>query len=266
MKREVKDVNGRHFIIETFNNTAELINITDSRSKNFGNSRYDHNDDWAGASFDDARKMLQFGWDTPVKLIKSNIQKLEKQGTMKKIQFKNDIIGFTPNVPNAILGVPQSMINTSITYKKAKVINVILDLGASAGVSSNKIIRYGTKVIEKLYSLEKAGFRVRIEFLRSFNGEKYEPNTYAIKYLLKNENQPFDLKRMTFPLIHTAMFRRICFDWYERLPDAECLSGYGVPINVCKDKENIKNVLCSDKNTYLILYNDDLDDIFKNIK
>lgn len=269
MKREVKDVNGRHFIIETFNSAAELMEITDSRKQNFGEARDRGDDDWCGASWEEARHMLQFGWDKPVNQIKSNIQRLEKQGSMKKVQFKNDIIGFTPNVPNAILGVPQSMINTSVTYKKAKVINVMLDLGATCGVSSNEKIEYGSKVLEKLYSLEKAGFRIRIEFLNTFNGRSgrgFEQNTYAIKYLLKNENQPFDLKRMAFPIIHTAMFRRIAFDWYERLPDAIHLGGYGTSIKNCGDIRNIKNVLCSDTNTYMILFGDDLDEIFKNIK
>lgn len=265
MKRTIKDVNGRHFIIEEFRNSAELIRVCNERKQNFGEARRRGDDDWCGASWNEAMNMLQFGWDKPVKQIKSNIQKLEKQGTMKKISFRNDVIGFAPNVPNAILGLPESMINSRVSYKKAKVINVLVELGATAGTSSKKIIDYGTKVIEKLYSLEKAGFRVRIEYLKTFNGKNYEPETYAIKYLLKSENQPFDLKRMAFPLIHTAMFRRICFDWYERLPDAKQLDGYGTPLIHNEDKKNIKNVLC-DKNTYLILYGDDLDKTFKDVK
>lgn len=265
MKRETKHVNGRHFVIETFNSSNELITTNNSRTQNFGEARDSTDDRWRGASWDEAINMLQFGWDKPVRAIKSNIQKLEKQGNMKKVSFRNDIVGFAPNVPNAILGLPQSMINQSITYKKAKVISVLVDLGASCSVSSNDIIDYGMKVIEKLYSLEKAGFRVRIEYLKTLNGRNYEPYTYALRYLLKNENQPFDLKRMAFPLVHTAMFRRIAFDWYERLPDAKHLGGYGTPLYKNDDRKNIKQVLC-DKNTYLVMYNDDLDQTFKNVR
>lgn len=266
MKREVKDVNGRHYIIETFNSSNEMIKVNNSRKQNFGEARTSDCDSWRGASWNEAINMLQYGWDKPVKQIKSNIKKLEKQGTMRKITFQNDVIGFAPNVPNAILGLPQSMINSHVSYKKAKVINVMIDPGASCGVSSDRIIEYGSKVIEKLYSLEKAGFRVRIEVLYSFNGKEWEPNTCAMKYLLKSENQPFDLKRMAFPMAHTAMFRRIAFDWYERLPEAKELDGYGTPLKNNDDRDDIKQVLCSDKNTYLILHGDDLDEMFKNIK
>lgn len=44
---------------------------------------------------------------------------------------------------------------------------------------------------------------------------------------IKSSNQPLDLKRMSFPLTHTAFFRVIGFDWYSRFPKGKYRSGYG---------------------------------------
>jgi len=47
---------------------------------------------------------------------------------------------------------------------------------------------------------------------------------------IKSSNTPLDLKRISFPLTHTAYFRVIGFDWYSRTPNGKYRPGYGHPI------------------------------------
>ena len=57
---------------------------------------------------------------------------------------------------------------------------------------------------------------------------------------VKSSNKPLDLKRMSFPLTHTAFFRVIGFDWYSRCPKATYRSGYGHSLSHELGDEQIK--------------------------
>lgn len=255
--------------IEQFGNFSELIETNDSRKRNFGEARTSTNDRWSGCSYEKAVDLLLHGWDEQIKEINQKISKVSRQGTALKMKQFNDVHGFVPIVPNAIKGIPQSMINMNLQPKKAKVIYITTDLGVACYVSTNDVIEYVKKLASKIIQLEKNGFRVRLTFYKSFNN--YSANkSYALKMLLKNEYQPLDLKRILFALGHPAMFRRICFDWYERLPGAQEFDGHGYSMHVVKkntrDKfEKYKELIC-DKNEYLICYGDDLEEMFKNAK
>ena len=44
---------------------------------------------------------------------------------------------------------------------------------------------------------------------------------------IKDAAQPLDLKRVSFPMTHTAFFRVIGFDWYSKTPRGKYRSAYG---------------------------------------
>lgn len=46
----------------------------------------------------------------------------------------------------------------------------------------------------------------------------------------KNSNSPLDLRRISFPLCHTAFTRVICFDWYSKFPQGIYRDGYGTTL------------------------------------
>lgn len=57
---------------------------------------------------------------------------------------------------------------------------------------------------------------------------------------VKSASQPMDLKRMSFPIAHTAFFRGIGFDWYSKFPKGTYRPGYGSPICYEKTQEQIQ--------------------------
>lgn len=275
MKRTVTTTNGvQPIIIEEFNSFNELISVNDSRTPNFssGGGRANGNDEWNGASYEEAVEMLRYGWQDKekVSIVKDKIAKLEKLHDVQKMSFKNDIVGYAPIVPLALKGVPQNMINMTRTPKKAKVIKIIIDIGVDSKVTAEEKLEWGAKVVSKIMSLEKQGFRVKLECVKTFiEGYDTRDKAHACKVPIKNENQPFDIQRMMFPIAHIAMSRRILFDWYERLPEARYIWGHGRSLQYHSNKKHvelIKKTIADTENSYYISIADDIDRVLEGVR
>lgn len=268
MKRTVKTVDRQTYIIEEFNSYNELLSINDSRKNNFGHDR-DCDKHWVGATYDEAVEMLRYGWQDKEKVdvIMETINKLQKMQDVQKISFKNDIVGYAPIVPLALKGVPQNMINTTRKPKKAKVINLVVDVTVSCGTSVEEILNWGAKVVSKIMNLEKQGYRVKIEVVTTFAADDWTSKVHAMKVLVKGENQPFDIKRIMFPIAHSAMLRAIGFDWYERCPEAQRLGGYGRSLihHNSNHAEAIKKQIANLENSYYICNKEDINEILKGV-
>ena len=269
MKRTVKKIDKQEYIIEEFNSYSELIKTNDSRESNWGDTRTDKDRKWRGATYDEAVQLLRYGWEDKekVEMIKETISDLEKMQDVPKMSFKNDIVGYAPIVPLVLQGVPQNMINSTRKPKKAKVINLIVDISVSASTSVEEILKWGATVVAKVMNLEKRGFRVRIEIANVFSRDNWDTKVHAMRVLIKSENQPFDIKRMMFPIAHSAMFRVFGFDWYERLPEAQHFDGYGKSLIHHSDSHAraVKDVIADTKNSYYICNKEDINEILKGV-
>ena len=275
MKREVFKDNCYEGIMETFDSFNELIKVTKSRKSNFGDSRTEKNREWRGCdSLEQAQEMMLNGVNDreKIKKIKSKIEQFHKQQEGSSYSRYNEVYGYAPIVPNAILGLPKSMVNSKMNPKKQKVVNLIIDTGVPSGVSAESFESQTVEVISKAVSLEKSGYRIRIDLSKSFNDNRInKKSSYILKYCLKRETQPIDIKKMIFPLSNVAVTRYIGFDWYESCPEAKKISGYGYSMVILKkdDKrmyEFLKSKIITRENTILFHYGLDIDEVFKCLK
>lgn len=271
MKKMVKHIDGRLYILETFDSFNEILSVCNKREVKpsvRGNdiTRKKTKSGFMGASsYEEAVRMLKYGYDEDVEKANSRIKNLSKARTVTKTSFRNDIVGFAPNVPNAIIGVPQSMINNVRIPKKNKVITIMVDMAVSSGTSKSAVFEYGMKVVQKIMQLEESGFRVRLEYLKCFN-DCYDQHV-AMSTVIKNENQPLDVKRILFPITHIAMQRFISWDWYDRLPDVQFDGGRGYSLSVYSGRNRvIENLIGDCKNKYIVVYGDDLEEVFKDVR
>lgn len=178
---------------------------------------------WEGVkTYDEALKYLRNGYQPTVNKLKEKL-KVRDPG-QKRISFTNNIVGSAPIVPLALKGVPNCMIDTRMKQIKCKVIDVYYDMTCSCGTESKKIIENGQKMLGAILDLEHQGYRINLYAVQSYN-DSSSSDILAVK--IKSSNQPLDLKRMSFPLTHTAFFRVIGFDWYSRFPKGKYRSGYG---------------------------------------
>lgn len=228
---KLKCAGGYRIMVESYNSAMEVVNdcrkrsITDRSFDNMNDGRLGGKDEeWCGVkSYDDALEFLQNGYQPIVDKLKENL-KFNLQGDGKRISFKNDVVGYAPIVPLAVLGVPNNMINSTMKKIKAKVVDVYYDITCSFGTSSDDIIKYGTHVLSAIIKLEQSGYRFNLYGIQSYSDNK-DADLMCVK--IKDACQPIDLKRCSFPLAHTGFFRVIGFDWYSKTPKGRYRSCYG---------------------------------------
>lgn len=278
MRRRVYEVS-RKYIIEEFDSYDELLTTTQSREVNDwcdedgAREKVEvGRDPWSGEkTFDDAVNHLKCGCDTSYKKLRSHVAKKNRIPIKRKPISYNNVVGFQPNVPAAIMGLPKSMIDMKMAPKKAKIVDLIYDMTASCKNDADSLAEYGTEVLQRVQGLEENGYRVRISVVATFGTPYGYDTAHGVKVKIKSENQPLDLKRVSYPLVGKGMFRRIMFDWYESGPDHEELSGYGSTIrswdkiDTALAKEFQEQLYGSGKSIY-ICCGDDLDEVFKEVE
>jgi len=233
--------------MEKYQNGDEVVSVCMTRTKNpaFPTCKFTSclNADWDGVkTLDEAKNMLKNGWAEKVDVVKKSMKDTQRKNfSMKNSGLKTDVVGFVPIVPNAILGLPNSMLNTSVKPKKNKVIDIIYGLDFSASVSKDNIIEYGLQVMKRVCKLEAEGFRVRLTCMQVYADNMDEFHIMTVK--CKSEDQPLDAQRIMFPMFHTSMFRVIGFGWYETLPESTHLYGYGKPLYYFMSQNQIDNMI-----------------------
>ena len=197
--------------------------ITSSSFYDYDNG-YEIDESFTGVkTYDEALDLLKNGYQPTVqglgRALRTNNRAIEK-----RIKFENNIYGFSPVVPLALKGIPNSMINSQMKPIKCKVIDVYYDMTVCAGTSTKTIIENGEKILSAIIDLEKQGYRFNLYAVQCY-ADSNSADCLCVK--VKSSNKPLDLKRISFPLTHPAFFRVIGFDWYGKCPVAKYRSGYG---------------------------------------
>ena len=249
--------------VEQFDNFSQLVDTISNRPKNFGSS---HDSDWAGCTLTQAYKFIKEGWYEKLQEVIKQVKTLEKfENRLTKSVPINDLIGYAPHVPNFIVGVPQSMINGKTLPKRSKVITLVYDGDVSSSVNTREKAEYSSKIVAEIINLEKQGYRVRLYSMNSYNDKRdsNKINCYSMFVKVKSEDQPIDIKRIMFPLVHVGYQRQIGFRWYETLPDAVNFSGYGRPFSREFNKEDINELIRKlyGEKAYYIYYGFDLSEM-----
>lgn len=167
-------------------------------------------------------------------------------------KFKDDVVGFTPNVPNYIKGIPLNMINEVPKSISQKCLNIFINIDVSAFVDISEMLEVGTLYIQTIDLLEKAGYRCNV-----YTGVSVNCDGHGVAYCyfkIKTDREPFNIKKCIFPLSNPAMFRRIFFKWIECADiDKEITrDGYGRPFT---DETSIKETISNHLKTNVIVWN-----------
>lgn len=228
--------------------------------------------DWEGVNtYNEALDLLNNGYQPSVEALNGAL-KVNAKGTEKRIQFENNVYGFSPVVPLAMKGIPNSMINMTMKPIKCKVVNVYYDMTVSCGVSPEQIIENGQKVLGAIIVLEKKGYRFNLYAVQSYSNN-FDADMLCVK--IKSSDKPLDLKRMSFPLTHPGFFRVIGFDWYSKCPVAKYRSCYGHALAYDmnpEERRDFANKMFGEGAVYISCKNvstqneEDLKEVFSNAK
>lgn len=278
MIKKVKSKGGKPVVFENFRSIREFENTINGREVNdwafnrgaVRNGSKDDEKGWTGGvTYDEAYKLLNKGWDKPVAKFNKALKKVDEKNIKDrmKVQPFKSVYGSKPIVPNALKGLPKSMMNKKLVAKKSKVINVLYEVSRSASVGSSEIEEFGIDVLKHIYNIERKGWRVRLSMFSSHSQKDTDENGYAWTMLIKDESQPIDVKKLAFPIAHAAMLRLVSFDWFETIPDGQYVDGYGKALYHWP-KENRDDFIKAMglENAYYIYQGCNLDEIFTNVK
>ena len=243
---------------EEFSSIFELMNTLKERPNNkfmrgAHSSQTTGNSSWSGTNtYEEAESLLIYGYNDPVKNIKSNLIKNKKlvskmYNLIPKPITTNQVVGFVPNVPNALMGLPKSMISVEKINRNKKTISIIYATGGAVGIEPKTLESAGTALVSAINLIELAGIQTKLSI--GFMPTVYDRQIIFPTVNIKNFNERFSLQKICFPMVHPSMFRRIGFKYLETCPgmeeDFSC--GYGRSASL----EQIKTCL-KEKNTYII--------------
>lgn len=202
-------------------------------------------------SWDKAIYLFKYGYTDILEEIKTGMKtNASFQKPVAKRRIKTHVEGVVPHIPNAILGLPNSMIHIQPNIQKTKAISIVYVKPASCMVDAREFVESGIAVLSTIHALEIRGFRVNLKVM-FFNGKVGDERVFSTVDV-KHYREHLDLHKLCFPIAHPSMFRRIGFKWLETTPEIEesgWARAYGkpVPVNEILEIEGL-----AQKNEYYI--------------
>lgn len=228
---------GGHLNIEMYTSANEIASDLEKRTMTSDRFKKDPYADksFVGASRNETYAMLREGYQPVVDAMRNRIRATAQT---KRFKSYTDVAGFQPIIPNAIMGLPNSMINSKMTPIKTKVIDIYYEMTCPWSTESRDLIKAGQKMLGVIMDLEAQGYRFNLYCTQGYYASGEGCDMLCLK--VKNASQPMDLKRMSFPIAHTAFFRGMGFDWYSKFPIGTYRMGYGHAISTEKTQEEIQ--------------------------
>jgi len=173
---------------------------------------------WYGTkSYAESNDLIRDGYKEPLEQLKRELVKLNKQNKFERKQPVLSVTGTAVNVPRSMMGLPKSMYKRENTPIKKKTVHLMYGFSAVGTTGPRDLIKGGVMFLSLVNSLEKQGYRVKIDIMRCTTSSV----TNAIGYTctLKEYNQGLNLLKLCYPLVCPSMLRRTSFRWCETLPD-----------------------------------------------
>lgn len=258
---------------ENFDSLIELRDKLRKRQKN-ENMRYEERSCDVGEksffgteNYEEAEEMMLSGCPEIAEKIKTETEiklKEAKNAVREKARPRMGIEGYAPCVPAAIIGLPESMIKTEKTKEKTKAVHIKYLSTGLCDVSTDSFIKAGVTLLSAIEIMEKNGISTKIDlcFKASFDRSRKELTSACVK--IKDYNERYSAQKISFPIAHTSMFRRIGFRWLETttVTKGDYRGGYGhTPSYTDKMKEQLK-----DSKDEIVISREDIEKMGYNVE
>lgn len=190
-----------------------------------------HNEEFTGTkSFEEAVDLMKNGWKEVSQELNQRIKikKTEVEKTRKRSVY--DVSGYNVSVPRYLMGIPDSMVNSKNVKVKEKAVVINKSIMYNWRVKKEEIIKESTKVISLINKIEKQGVRCQLNLVISSYSE-YEEHLECVKIKVKSQRERLNISKLSFPLVHPSMLRRIFLRYLEVSPTVTqgYTDGYGNP-------------------------------------
>ena len=150
---------------------------------------------------------------------------VERAQTMRREayvpQVRSNVVGFRPNVPAIVAGVPLNMYRMEHVPGESQVVTIAIS-GFSSGCTAPAMLNRGIGVLALCDALEASGHRVEIwehEYLEVSGKPMACGKRAHLKVLLKAAGDRYDPNTIAFAIAHPGNFRRLFFLWEETTPE-----------------------------------------------
>ena len=193
-------------------------------------------------SYEEATKLLKDGWSSMAQEITKKLNVIKNQVVNEHVQkILYDVVGFQASVPRYLQGIPTSMVNKKLVPVKQKVITLDKDISYNASIKTEQIIEASVQTLQLIKKIEAQGIRVNLNLIW---GVAAGDTKEVAKIRLKSANERLNISKLSFPLVHPSMLRRLCFRYLEVAPTVtkSYTWGYGAPLDgsqlktYCKDE------------------------------
>jgi len=243
--------------VERFDSIWQFIQTIHSRKNNAVMKDRDASSDnrvkFNGSqSLEEAEKLFTEGWVEGLNQIKSAAKaKVDNQrDAASRSQLVNNNVGFTPNVPYALMGLPNSMVYRMPAVRTTRTLNIRYLITTPGSIPKELIMKAGVALLEAIDTIEKNRIAIKLEYSPFAGWGDTQSAVCLIK--LKDYGERTNMLKMCFPLAHPSSLRRLGFKWIETYPsltDDYFHDGYGRPIMFPDDAKN--HCVISDNAIYL---------------
>ena len=254
-----------NIIKEHFKSISEMLSTIEARPNNEimerkHESRNEGKDFTGTESWEEALELFRNGYTEVLPQIKKGVAaNMKRTEARPRRTIENNVVGYAPNVPNAIMGLPNSMILTRTVPQKTKTVSLVIDITENAGTRAKEFIENGIAVLGVVNTLELAGYRVNLK-VAFYVAEKGRDRAFGT-VSVKDYREHLDLQKLCFPLANPSMFRRFGFKWCETVPglkERDWSFGYGshldnlgfIKENFLADNEYFINLALTRRNEY----------------
>lgn len=221
-------------IRENFNSIQEMLKVLNERENNkvmrneFSSQGKDDgpNGWYMTKSYEEAENLITNGYTEILDEIKDGIKFDATENS--KIVPENNVFGYVPNVPNAMMNLPKSMIYAKRIPRKINTVDLVYCPVGAGFTKAQEFIDNGIKVLNVINSLEKNNIRVSLKVALKCSEAGNEMTLATVT--LKNFKEKLNLQKICFPIAHPSMLRRFGFKWLETTPELtdHCwTNGYG---------------------------------------
>jgi len=238
-----------NIVSEEFRSFDHLLNTVNSRIKNRimrndDSSHRTENTEWYGTeNYGEAVELLHSGYLTVLDKMKKNVADASRINSeqMRSVHHPmphSSVVGYMPNVPNFIRGIPQSMISIERKPMKRKTMEIYYVMNGNADCDQSWYVDAGVALLSAIDLIEKSGIQTRINVVFKSSQEQHEVTFPSV--CIKNYGERFSLQKVSFPLTHPSMQRRFGFHWMETSPDitkSGWSNGYGRSLDAEENEE-----------------------------
>lgn len=163
---------------------------------------------WGGGDWDQVINKLITGDTTCLAQAQKIIDQMQDQQifSTSMLALKNDVVGFIPNVGNALMGVPDDMYNIAYNEDESitSPIRIFVETTVSAGVGHKELVNRGVAILAFVLAMNV----IRPIEIYAVSAGRASKNTIIVTKII---SAPMDLARATWMLTSEGYARMIAF-------------------------------------------------------